>query len=502
MIGLGLVFAWISGNYVTDENYLPIAVVLGALLVSTMFFGIGTSIYLLIPICWGLTGSVRALPLPFSVRQLVIITAGAVFISTIIFKRQKAKTVYDLLDLVLLLNLLWLAIVYFRNPVGVAALGGSERVGGKPYVDVFLGVFAYYILIRQRISPSFSVKIVNWIVVIAAFNSLAGILNVYIPSVAGKLSIFYSGFSPAEYLEATGMQDVEIGSSRLTSLQGFGATLILYIVSMINPSQLFIPNNAKYLLGYISGVIMIFLSGFRSAITGVLITTMTASMLRERFVGLVKVGFFVSILTMCCIGLSYTSLHIPLTAQRALSFLPGNWDYAAANDAKGSSEWRFEMWKIVLTSDRYIRNKIFGDGFGMLRSDYEIMLSGMYGGAGFGGVNAGQEAFMISGTYHSGPVSTIRVVGLVGLVGLVLPLLIMQSVYAYRMIKKAIRTRYQLAAYFFGMPIILQPFIFIFIFGDYAEMIVGSCFDIAMLKMISLSLGNYENRMLPTSSYN
>jgi len=91
VVGLGLIFAMFAGNYIAEEDYLPIVVVLGFLIVLTVILGVSKSIYLLIPVCWGLTGSVSALPLPFSVRQLVIIAAGAIFISSIIFKRQSAK---------------------------------------------------------------------------------------------------------------------------------------------------------------------------------------------------------------------------------------------------------------------------------------------------------------------------------------------------------------------------------------------------------------------------
>ncbi len=50
-------------------------------------------------------------------------------------------------------------------------------------------------------------------------------------------------------------------------------------------------------------------------------------------------------------------INLPFAAQRTLSFLPGKWDYAAKSEAQGSTEWRVEMWKAMLTGNKYIENK-------------------------------------------------------------------------------------------------------------------------------------------------
>ncbi len=85
---LGLFFAFDSGNWIADEKLIPIAVIFAILISSIFTFGIGTSIYLMIPIMCGMTGSIRALPLPSSNRHLFIFVAGCVFISYSTFKSQ------------------------------------------------------------------------------------------------------------------------------------------------------------------------------------------------------------------------------------------------------------------------------------------------------------------------------------------------------------------------------------------------------------------------------
>ena len=153
VVGIAILLAWIVGNGVADQNYNSIALSLGALVVIAMV-GLGSRFYILIPICWGLTGQISVLPLPFSVRQLVIILASVIFIQGAIFKTiKKNKTSSESIDIWIWVNIIYIIIVFFRNPVGINALGG-DRVGGKPYVDVALGLMCYLILRKQRISAT------------------------------------------------------------------------------------------------------------------------------------------------------------------------------------------------------------------------------------------------------------------------------------------------------------------------------------------------------------
>jgi len=483
---LGLLFAWFAGNYVADENYLPIVAVLGFLGTSTFFFGFGKRIYLLIPICWGLTGQISLLPLPFSVRQLIIIAASIFFITIIIFKGNKDKIRYEIIDVILAINLLYLLIVFFRNPVGIAALGGSDRVGGKPYVDVLLSIMAYLMISRQKISPRFAKSLPLFIVGVSIFSTVAPLVGLFLPSIGMKLAPLYSGFSPSLGLMSES-DAITVGETRLDSLSTSANYIILYIVSNINPIQILHPKNILFLIFYCISLIMVLLSGFRNTLFNVFITTFIGAVFRERIVGVVKMMSFITIMIISIILISYTSIKIPYTFSRALSFLPGNWDQAAVLEARESTEWRTEMWKIVLTSDRYIRSKIWGDGFGFLRTDYELMIdAGGKAGQAFGGMNSTQEAFMINGDFHSGPVSTIRFVGFFGLI-LFIPLLISLSIYSYKTIKLAFKTPYQACALFLGIPCLIFPVIFIFIFGDFKIDLVNTIFNISMLKMLRRS---------------
>jgi hypothetical protein len=476
---------------VAEEDYTPIAAVLGLLVVVTMIFGVGQSIYALIPICWGLTGKISVLPLPFDVRQLVIMLACGLFIPAIIFKSKMRKTSFERIDLWVWINLIYIATTFFRNPVGVAAIGGSARVGGKPYVDVILGLMAYLMLSRFRISPKFASALPLYIVLVSAFTAFAGGVAMLVPSVGSVLGKFYSAFLDTSYYAGGDAVQAVVGETRLGFLTGLGSSLILFCISSVNPIQLIRIYNLKLLIFYCSGYILILLGGFRNGIIAAVLQTAVAIFIRDRFVGIVKFLFLTFIIAVGGILLSYSPVNIPFTFQRALCFLPGNWDETAKSDAQGSSEWRFEMWKMALTSDKYIKSKFLGDGFGFLREDFERGVDMMYGRARLAVGEVEQEQFMLGGDFHSGPVSSIRFVGYVGLA--LFLVLLMQSVSCgTNLIRKAIGSPFEKISLFIVVPLIVYPLFFVFVFGDYRTAIVDVLYFVGMMKLLTFSLQDYQ----------
>ena len=484
--GIGLIFAFNAGSWVADENYSPIAYAIGGLIGILVFFTLGPNANLVIPICYGLTGQISLLPLPFSVQQLAEILACGVFFSGIIFKASTRKVKTEVIDIIAWMNIAWLGTVFLRNPVGINALGTS-LVGGKPYVDLLLSVMSYIILSRQIISPKQAKLIVSASVAISIVVALGSTLVFFIPAIGKILGPFYSAFASWGIDET---QEVDVGSTRLIALQGSGMNLIIYCICMVNPMSMLSPKNWRFMGLYLIGSLMVFLSGFRSAILSIIVITGRGAFLRERVEGIAKVGFAFFFIVVCFIAISFSGFQLPWTFQRALSFLPGDWDPTAVEAGKVSSEWRHEMWKTVLSSDRYIRNKLLGDGYGFLRSDYEAMLDAAQGVGLLSGSEGDKESHMIQGTYHSGPISGIKRVGYLGLV-MLLVYMVALARYAWRLIGRTAGTHYQLIALFFGIPMIVLPCFFVFVFGDYND-ILTMMFSLGMFKMISASLKAYQ----------
>jgi hypothetical protein len=200
-----------------------------------------------------------------------------------------------------------------------------------------------------------------------------------------------------------------------------------------------------------------------------------------------------AVVTLCAglVMVQNTGLMLPLTAQRALSFLPGKWDADAKEDAEDSAEWRYQMWDIVLSTDTYIHNKLLGDGFGF--SNYELQIMEQQeessGGPAFVGAPR-QETFLIVGAYHNGPLSAIRYVGAVGLI-LYLSLLIASAWYSWNILRRSQGTRYFPLGLFVSIPAIYEPFNYVFIFGGFDSGFPNTLFLCGMLKLLSNAINEH-----------
>jgi hypothetical protein len=462
---LGLLVAVMIGSAVGSSDMRMVAGVMAAIPVAVIFVKLKTNIWILLPISWYLTGRLPWLPLPFSVRDrcfMAVIFFFALFFATRAFPwKRKTST----LDYLIYINLAYLAIVFARNPVGFWAIQ-SSMVGGRPYFEIALAFGAFMILSRVQISD-FLVKVFPLFFVIPSWTT--GILDVFgrlSPQIGILLNSMYSGVGGGMQGMAGALQEqTQVGETRLTGLQFAGVSSVLALCARYNPITLISPLYPWRfaLLAIAFGAI--FLSGFRSVLLFGFVAFVLSAVLRGQFKDLWVASAAMLAAVVLLISLQGSVLHLPRTMQRALSWLPGDWDEAALVDAEESSRWRFEMWVWAWNDERILRDRVWGQGFGLSLDDMNIIAQWlMYpGGAGFIG-GSDREGVMLMGSFHSGPLSTIKYIGFVGFI-LYYPLMCYMAVMAWRLCKRARGTRVFTLALFVGIPIIYEPFNFIFIFG-------------------------------------
>jgi hypothetical protein len=126
-----------------------------------------------------------------------------------------------------------------------------------------------------------------------------------------------------------------------------------------------------------------------------------------------------------------------------------------------------QMWIDALSSDRYIKNRLLGDGLGMTAEQLakaEALRDAKE--TGRGGFDNHRESAMISGDYHSGPVQTIRTCGYVGMFILLFGM-IRLAVHAHRQIMRCRNTEWFPTALFIGNSYVWFAFGWTFIFGSF-----------------------------------
>lgn len=486
---LGLLVAVVIGSAVGSSDMRMVAGVIAAIPVAIIFVKLKTNIWVLIPIGWYLSGRLPWLPLPFTVRDLCFMTV--IFFFTLFFATRTLpwKRKLSTLDYLIYVNLAYLATVYARNPVGFWAIQ-SSMVGGRPYFEILLAFGAYAVL--SRVSPTDRIaKMFPWFYLIPA--GVVAVLDMVartLPQSAYALARIYSGVG--SMATTAGLEQVaQVGQDRITGLKDAGYLGVLALCSRYNPITLISPLYPIRALLFVSSLAAIFLSGFRATLLAAMVFFLLATFLRGRLhdVWVAAAAGMLGITLL--ISLQGSVLQLPLTMQRALSWLPGDWNQEALAGAEDSSRWRFEMVEWAWNDDRILRNKIWGQGIGFSIDDMNLIASSLMAGQGGANLLGGsdRENFMITGAFHNGPVSAIKCVGVVGLF-LYSLLILYLAVRAWKLCVLTVGSRAFPLALFVGMPAIYFPFSFFVLTGFYELDLTYSIFSAGL---INLTNNYYRN---------
>ena len=474
MLGALLVGSWIGA-----EEFLPLLLLLGVIATGTAVLILREDIWVLVPCFWYLTGKLG--PTPFSVRELVVPTAFGVFVLFLALRVIRARVKTELLDWLVILNGCYLATVFVRNPIGFSALG-SSMVGGRPYFDSVVGFLAFVVLTRMTLRPNLARRLPLFASLPQIGASLLTAITHYVPSTVPIVARVYSSVDTSQYaLQQTGGQEAEV--NRVGGLLGGAQAGLLALLSYFPPLTLLWPLRLLPFLCFAAVCTGFALAGFRNGILYLGFAFTIAAYFRDGISRALIVLTAGGALVFALVAAQNAGFTLPITAQRALSFLPGDWNQDAKVDAEDSSQWRFYMWDVVLHTDTYIHNKLLGDGFGFTNYELQIMEQEREGGQGFAG-GSRQESFLIQGAFHSGPLSAIRYVGIAGLTLYIL-LLVGAAGYAWRLIVVSRGTDFFPLALFAGIPAIYEPFQYIFVFGGFDSDFPNTLFVCGMLKLLS-----------------
>jgi hypothetical protein len=473
----GLLFAVLCGMLAGGGQFSRLGTLMVGLGLVALVLTLKARIWLLIPLFWPLLGTIPLTELPFGVRDFAVLIAFSGYLVLMGFKVIRAKAEFDLIDTFVFANALYLVTAFIRNPVGVKAFN-SEMVGGKPYFNIFIGCLSYFVLCRVPADFKTVCRLPLFLLPAPAFLALGTLINTYSPALAGKigLGMIYGDFAPATVVVA----DDVIG--RKAGVMSIGLTGMQVLTSYFRPLSLLLPAHFGRFILAIVFTSAVLLSGFRSALLMVGVYIVFSSYFRHQQKDLLAFAV-VGVLGLTFISVGNGRLFdLPLAVQRALSFLPGKWDQTATSDAQRSIEWRVEMWEMVWHEDRWIQNKWLGDGFGFTRRELSLMEGIAAGGEGFLGA-AEQEAFMINGVFHHGPLSTIRFVGAAGLV-LYYALMVVLATRSVQIINLTFRTRLFPAALFVGMPIVSYALTYPFGIGQFDIDAPNHLFMAGLIKLV------------------
>ena len=297
-----------------------------------------------------------------------------------------------------------LVTAFLRGGIGLKSLGGST-FGGKGYFYIFAAAAGYFALASVRIPPPRA----RIYIVLFFLSGLTALVS-NLAYMAGPEFYFLYNFFPSELAADQALATEGFSTSAILRVTGLTFGCLAVFTALIAHDGLRrvldIRRPLKLILLALTVLAGLF-GGYRSiAILFALIFVFMFFLER-----LHRTPLFPRLLMVCLIGAVVVLpllQKMPLSVQRALSFLPVNVDSGARLDAEASTQWRLDMWEILLPQIP----QYFWKGKGYTIDPGQMYMAEQLANSGNGSTI---DVAILSGNYHSGPLSVVIPFGVFGL---------------------------------------------------------------------------------------
>lgn len=328
------------------------------------------------------------------------------------------------LDIAVLIFVLLFVNSYINHPVGLAwtaALGlDFDEVGGRDFILLFFAVLAYIIFSSIRTSLQELNKLFGWCIWVAVAFILIKFLRGLISFTSGSVEQ---------------SQQLSFEESRDSSFSLASYLLTIFVLCRYSVKEILFSYWRIPILIICAGGV--FMSGGRIVSANYIAACSLVLFFKKKIGVLFICGVtgYGALLIMSEAG--FIKEKLPHGIQRSLSFLPGV-DVNTKYSGKGTVDWRFILWEMAFDKNKgYIKNRMWGDGFGVKRKhirEQSIILNrgGIYG-------QSDMEFFALNGVWHNGAITTIHRLGYIGLCLTVYLMICMFYVF-YRAVRSVINS--------------------------------------------------------------
>ena len=420
LITLGFFIAapWLTSETLSG-NTTPLLSLVGVALLLLFVYGLGDRCWMIIPFCLSIEGNLNFLPLNFSIQELTIIVVLCYVLFRMIFGMNFA---WKLGPALLWVPLAGVAAVVFYHwissgDIGIKLLGGTGW-GGRKYFKVFIAALSIPLLASF---PGIRIQDLQKVPLIYFLGTFVDIvpdlLTTFIPASAPLVWRVYSGVNLSEYGDSLrGNFGGEKGITRFGALAKLGSALGFASLCYFPARTWLQPNRLWVLPALLIGGLLCAISGYRNTIFRYGVSLMSGLFAMMRF----KALFLVPLAAAAGLAISLTQgtvFNYPVQIQRALSFLPGDWDAKAASEAKGSSEWRGKIDELFY-KEYFGKAPIIGQGYhydsNLAKQETDAYLAIAQQRARPGDEYADVRNFIEMRMPHEGPVHILLVTGSVG----------------------------------------------------------------------------------------
>jgi hypothetical protein len=468
--GVCIVIALVAAMWIVDQQLMMFAVLAGVVATTFVTVGMQRRAWILIVLCWAFRGTIHALSVPLATRDVVVLVVACSYIA----QRAVGLTTRrsgGVLNALVAINCGYIVFAFLCHPVGVHALGAGT-MGGRAYFNVAIAWCAYWIIVHMPESYESVTKIPLWVIGSITISTAIALAVYIFPSITPYVWFFYSDVDISGYLGSLNPAGRESEVQRFFALAPFGVALIQFLCAYFPPRTLLNPLHWRFYL-FLLGFAAVLASGFRNSLLFALASLVLASWFhrgwRDLAIGGVIGAFFLGLLVFG----QGRFFSLPLPAQRALGSLPGQWDEVINEEVKSSNS-RWDWWRQIIEEKTAINNWWLGDGFGVSEEDFALITGTRIGF---------EESATVTGSFHNGPLTSIRYVGLVGL-ALLYALMIGAAVYSVKCVRRCRGTPLFPVAIFLAVQLVWSPVHFTFIYGAYDQQLNDDLFLIGLLTLV------------------
>lgn len=377
---VGLVMAVFMGSAVGNADFRMVSIVLGAGVGVGTFLALGKNYWMLIPFSLG--ASFPVLPLggrSLEFPELAIAGCSLFFLMRLAGRKEKL-VVFRSVNVPILLFVAWVGMVFALYPVGFAGLGSAQG-GGRFYFKLGLA-FAAFLVMSNR---TYSERDIKWIFVFLIFGAFFILVSDFATVVLGGPTVDPS----------TGMVQLEVYTWH-QSLSGIAMTITFIMCAKWSPREIWGLQRPWLFAVYAICLFVALMSGKRMGMAAVIMAPLISAIMFRQY----RYVVVALLLSLAASGVLVAGqgqwFKLPFLAQRALSWLPGDWDPELQGLAGGADEFRTEL--RFMANELIKQRPLLGRGFAVNISDTSTAVKMAQRG---GGIDIQVAGYALGRSWHN-----------------------------------------------------------------------------------------------------
>jgi hypothetical protein len=348
-------------------NFIPFGVVMGTALLVWIFGVFKDGMCILPMVSLFCAGRFNFLPFKMSLSEIALLAMiGYYFIAYFALKRQFMRVGPWMLAIPILAIG---AIITIDEPnFGLRVMGGT-REGGSGALFMVLSSMAYVCGVSVNTPSVRLLSLTPFIaLIIACISSIPYLATTYFPATAPYFYLLTEQVNASAYVAET----LQAGGIIRESAQAqLGLTVLLCLMAYYPVSVWWQPKRVWLCLVGAAAIFAVILGGYRSELVGLFIETVVITFCYLTWRTLLVVPFFIFAVALMVMAHSNHLITLPLSAQRTLDFLPGDWDSEVVANSDASNDFRSRIIHVYLT-EYATAHPWLGNGISYNGSDFEL----------------------------------------------------------------------------------------------------------------------------------